>query len=156
MASSNTVRLHGKAHRSEINMVRNKHSGWFASLAASIVAALALVLATTGIAAAAVEVNSADQSQLETVKGIGPSLSSKILAARKQGTFKDWSDLQTRVSGVGEKNSAGFSRNGLTVGGKAKDGAEAQASAGRSAKAAASKKPAADGTTTVASAKKAS
>jgi competence protein ComEA len=139
-------------------MVRSKHSGRASSLVrsfvASLVAAFALFLAATGIAAAAVEVNNADQSQLETVKGIGPSLSSKILAARKQGAFKDWSDLQARVSGVGEKNSGGFSRNGLTVGGRAKEGAEAQANAGRSSKAS-TKKPAGDGTTTVASAKKA-
>jgi competence protein ComEA len=140
-------------------MVRIKHSRSLASIASSflaaIVAALALFVATTGLAAAAVEVNTADQSQLETVKGIGPGLSARILAARKQGTFKDWSDLQTRVSGVGEKNSVGFSHNGLTVGGRAKEGAEAQANAGRAAKGS-SKKPATDGSTTVASAKKAS
>jgi competence protein ComEA len=139
-------------------MVRIRHSRSLIAVAASfftsIVAALAFFVATTGLAAAAVDVNTADQSQLETVKGIGPGLSAKILAARKQGTFKDWSDLQTRVSGIGEKNSAGFSRNGLTVGGRAKDGAEAQANAGRSAKGSA-KKPAGDGATTVASARKA-
>jgi competence protein ComEA len=120
-------------------MVRGIYSRWVASCVAIVVAWFAL----TGIVAA-VEVNSADQSQLETVKGIGPSLSAKILAARKQGGFKDWSDLQTRVSGIGEKNSAGFSRNGLTVAGKAMDGAQASADAGRSARTPA-KKPAADG-----------
>ena len=124
-------------------MVRGKGSRWLASCVAIVVAWFALM----GAATAAVDVNSADQSQLESVKGIGPSLSGRILAARKQGAFKDWSDLQTRVSGVGEKNSAGFSRNGLTVGGRAKDGAQAGAAAdggGRSAKGA-TKKPAADG-----------
>jgi competence protein ComEA len=137
-------------------MVRSKHSGWFASRIraafAALAAAVVVVFAMTGIAAAAVEVNSADQSQLETVKGIGPSLSAKILTARKQGTFKDWSDLETRVSGIGEKNAAGFSRNGLTVAGRAKEGADAQPGTARTAKA--SKKPSADTATTVATAKK--
>ena len=83
------------------------------------------LFALTGPASAAVEVNSADPSQLESLKGIGPALSGKIVAERKQGNFKDWSDFEARVAGVGEKNAAGFSRNGLTVGGKSKDGAQA-------------------------------
>ncbi len=117
-------------------MSRNpSSSGRSSRFLASLVAVVFACFAFVGLAAA-VEINSADQSQLETVKGIGPSLSGKILDARKQGAFKDWSDLQSRVSGVGEKNSAGFSRNGLTVAGRAKDGAEATPGAGRSAKAA--------------------
>ena len=83
------------------------------------------LFALAGPASAAVEVNSADPSQLESIKGIGPALSGKIVAERKQGNFKDWSDFEARVAGVGEKNAAGFSRNGLTVGGKPKDGAQA-------------------------------
>ena len=120
------------------------------SFIASFMAVVAACLAFAGAAMAAVEVNSADVSQLETVKGIGPSLSSKILAARKQGNFKDWSDLETRVSGIGDRNAAGFSRAGLTVGGKAKDGAVAGADTGRSSKSG-GKKAAASGDTTVAS-----
>jgi competence protein ComEA len=132
-------------------MFRSSHSRLIASFAAVVVAFFAM----TGIVAAAVEANSADQSQLESVKGIGPSLSNKILAARKQGNFKDWSDLETRVSGIGEKNAAGFSRNGLTVAGKAKEGAAATADAGHGAKTSSSKKPAGDGSgTTIASSAK--
>jgi competence protein ComEA len=133
---------HGPSHR-------GLASRFIASFAAIVIAWFAMV----GIAAAAVEANSADQSQLETVKGIGPSLSTKILAARKQGNFKDWSDLQGRVSGIGEKNSAGFSRNGLTVSGRAKDGADAAPDGARSAKATAGRKGE-SGTTLAASTKK--
>ena len=118
-----------------------------ASVAAIVVAFFTL----TGSAWAAVEVNTADPSQLESIKGIGPALSGKILTERKQGNFKDWSDLETRVSGVGEKNAAGFSRAGLTVGGKAKDGAQASPDAAHASKTSsktAAKKPAADGTST--------
>ena len=117
---------------------RNKLQTSTRRVVARIVASLATLafacFAFVGVAAAAVEVNSADVSQLETVKGIGPSLSGKIMTARKQGNFKDWSDLETRVSGIGERNSAGFSRAGLTVAGKAKDGAAAGADTGRVAK----------------------
>ncbi len=111
-------------------------------LLASLIAILSFI-AFTGTASAAVEANSADQSQLESIKGIGPSLSGKIVAERKQGAFRDWSDLEKRVSGVGEKNAASFSRNGLTVAGKVKDGGQATADSSRAATGP-SKKAAAD------------
>jgi competence protein ComEA len=76
----------------------------------------ALVLAAFAFAAqAAVDVNKASQAELETVKGIGPGLSSKILDARKAGAFKDWNDLVERVGGVGPGNAARFSQAGMTV-----------------------------------------
>jgi competence protein ComEA len=76
----------------------------------------ALILAAFAFAAqAAVDANKASQAELETVKGIGPGLSSKILDARKSGVFKDWNDLVERVGGVGPGNAARFSQAGLTV-----------------------------------------
>ena len=94
----------------------------------AIFAAIAVAFfAATGFAFAAVDVNSADQAQLESIKGIGPAIATKIVAERKKGNFKDWADLETRVSGVGDKNSAKFSEGGLTVGGKAKADAPAMA-----------------------------
>lgn len=68
---------------------------------------------------AAVDVNKADQAALESVKGIGPSLSGKLLDERKKGAFKDWPDLIDRVGGVGPGNAARFSTAGLTVNGAA-------------------------------------
>lgn len=64
---------------------------------------------------AAVDANQASQAELETVKGIGPALSTKILDARKAGAFKDWADFVDRVGGVGPGNAARFSQAGLTV-----------------------------------------
>lgn len=100
---------------------------------------IAIVLATFALSAfAAVDVNKASQAELETVKGIGPGLSGKILEARKTGAFKDWSDMVDRVSGVGPGNAARFSQAGLTVGGAAYDSnsmAAAPAKASKAAKA---------------------
>jgi len=111
-----------------------------------IVQTIAAALMTLACAAAfaAVDVNKANQAELEAVKGIGPSMSGRIIEARKTGTFKDWSDLQTRVKGVGAAKSAKLSAEGLTV-----NGAEFKPSdaAVRTAKATKVTKPAkADGT----------
>ena len=69
----------------------------------------------------ATDVNRASQAELESVKGIGPGLSGKILKAREAGAFKDWADFVERVGGVGTGNAAKLSANGLTVGGSAFD-----------------------------------
>ena len=80
----------------------------------------------SALAFASVEVNKADQSGLDGIKGIGPSLSKAILAERsKGGDFKNWSDLENRVKGISDKNSLRFSNEGLVVNGQSKDGAAA-------------------------------
>ena len=84
-------------------------------LFAAVIAAFALN------AFAAVDVNRANQADLETVKGIGPGLSGKILEARKAGDFKSWGDLVERVGGVGAGNAARLSQAGLTVAGTSFD-----------------------------------
>lgn len=66
---------------------------------------------------AAVDVNKANAADLDGIKGIGPSLSGKILKERSKGQFKNWPDLMQRVNGMGEKNSAKLSAEGLTVNG---------------------------------------
>ncbi len=80
------------------------------------IAIVATVLTTT-VASAAVDLNKATQAELESVKGIGPSLSTRILDERKKGDFKDWSDLVVRVKGIGEGNATRFSDAGLLVNG---------------------------------------
>jgi competence protein ComEA len=84
-----------------------------------LLAVLLAVFAAIAFAATPVDVNKATQAELETVKGIGPSISGKILDERKKGNFKDWSDMITRVKGVGTGNAAKFSAAGLTVDGTA-------------------------------------
>lgn len=76
---------------------------------------------------AAVDVNKAGQAELEGIKGIGPTMSAKILDARKSGPFTDWADLRSRVKGVGNGNAAKFSADGLTVNGSAYAASDAPA-----------------------------
>jgi competence protein ComEA len=79
---------------------------------------LIISLLYAAAAFAAVDVNKATAAELDGIKGIGPSLSTKILDERKNSNFKDWSDFIARVGGVGEKTAAKFSSEGLTVNGK--------------------------------------
>ena len=94
---------------------------------------------------AAVDVNQASRADLETVKGIGPGLSGKIVDARKTAQFKNWGDLVERVGGIGDRNAVKLSQAGLTVGGSSFDGktaapASATTSAAAPAKEAKAKK----------------
>ncbi len=82
----------------------------------------ALLLATiaslfAAAAFAAVDINKADQAMLESIKGIGPAMSTRLIDERKKSPFKDWPDLIERVKGVGVGNAGKFSEAGLTVNG---------------------------------------
>ena len=81
------------------------------SFAASLVLCLPLL-------AWATDVNKANEAELDSVKGLGPSSTARILKAREQGPFKDWADFIGRVGGVGNKSAVNFSKEGLTVNGK--------------------------------------
>lgn len=72
---------------------------------------------------AAVDVNKASAAELDSIKGVGPGISTKILDERKKAAFKDWADFVERVKGVGEGNAAKFSAEGMTVNGQAFKGA---------------------------------
>lgn len=80
----------------------------------SLLAALSLFAAS---AFAAVDVNDASVADLDSIKGIGPGTSAKIMEQRKSGKFKDWNDLVERVSGIGGKRAAQLSAEGLRVNG---------------------------------------
>jgi competence protein ComEA len=83
--------------------------------------------------AADVEINKADQTALDAVKGIGPSLSKAIVEERKKGDFRDWTDVEKRVKGVKEKKAAKLSDAGLRVNGQAV-GKNTSAPAGKAVK----------------------
>jgi competence protein ComEA len=89
---------------------------WSLDMLKKILAAMVMMYAAVSFAA--VDVNKATAAELDSIKGIGPAISAKILDEKKKGgNFKDWNDLVTRVSGVGEGNAVKFSAEGLTVGG---------------------------------------
>jgi competence protein ComEA len=74
---------------------------------------------------AAVDANKANAAELDSIKGIGPAMSTRILDERKKGNFKDWPDFISRVKGLGEANAAKLSKQGLTVNGAEFKGAVA-------------------------------
>ncbi|MFM0376819.1 helix-hairpin-helix domain-containing protein [Paraburkholderia strydomiana] len=79
---------------------------------------VALMLSLSAGFASAVEVNSADQAALESVKGIGPVHAKAIIEERtKNGPFKDADDLATRVKGIGSKSVVSLEAAGLTING---------------------------------------
>lgn len=93
-----------------------------------------LLLAVASIAAA-LEVNTASQAELESLKGVGTVLSAKLIKARSVQAFTDWSDLMKRVPGVRAATAARLSAGGLTVAGApyADAAAAAAAVAGKAA-----------------------
>ncbi len=72
-------------------------------------------------ALAAVDVNTADQAALDSIAGVGPTTSKAIIDERdKHGNYKDWSDLEHRVKGIGERNAVKLSAAGLVVNGQSR------------------------------------
>jgi competence protein ComEA len=63
----------------------------------------------------ALEVNTANEAELDSVRGLGPSSTARILVAREQSLFKDWGDFMQRVKGIKPATAAKLSASGLTV-----------------------------------------
>jgi competence protein ComEA len=78
-----------------------------------------MLMATTSFAQ--VDVNKGDLVALDGIKGIGGATAKRIVDERtKGGNFKDWSDFESRVPGIGEKKAVKLSLAGLQVNGKVK------------------------------------
>ena len=77
-----------------------------------------LILFLLGPSSWALDLNLATEAELDGLKGMGPSLSRKVLAAREIRTFTDWADFRQRVSGIGIAKVRQFSEQGLTVAGQ--------------------------------------
>jgi competence protein ComEA len=90
---------------------------------------VAVALSISAGWAAAVEVNTADQTALESVKGIGPVHAKAIIDERtKNGPFKNADDLAARVKGLGTKSVTNLEAAGLTVNGSSAPPTGAKAS----------------------------
>ena len=104
---------------------------------------LASILASAPLFLADADVNKASAAELDAIKGIGPSLSTRILEERKKAPFKDWADFVTRVPGVGPASAQKYSDAGLTVNTEAYKPSTATPAAAAKAKEPAPAKPAA-------------
>ncbi len=77
----------------------------------------ALALTLSSVCMASTELNDATEAELDSIKGLGPSSTARILKAREQGPFKDWADFLKRVKGFKAKGAEHLSGGGLTVNG---------------------------------------
>ena len=87
----------------------------------SLLSVLVMLFAWASLAFAAVDINSANQAELDKIKGVGPVKAKAIMEERKKnGPFKNLDDVATRVKGIGEKTVAGWKKSGdVTIGGAA-------------------------------------
>lgn len=103
---------------------------WMKWAVATVAVAFLLGGTVPTLASASVEVNRADQAELDGIRGVGPRLSRAILAERKRGgEFASWSDLEKRVKGVKGRSARRLSENGLTVHGVGRSGREESSAA---------------------------
>jgi competence protein ComEA len=70
------------------------------------------------IPAWALDVNLATEAELDNLRGLGPSFTRRVMAARAERPFANWPDLMHRVSGMGERTAHKLSVQGLTVRGQ--------------------------------------
>ena len=98
-------------------MNRYLNIGTATDLMRSTAFAVVLAVSSLGLATASpINVNTATQSELESIKGIGPSKAKTIIAERLDGGhFQDANDLQKRVRGIGMKSVEKMVDNGLTI-----------------------------------------
>lgn len=76
---------------------------------------LAALLCLLNFGAHALDVNTANEAELDSIRGLGPSATARILVAREKGLFKDWADLMQRVKGIKPRTAAKLSAAGLSV-----------------------------------------
>ena len=102
-------------------MMRLSHnllSRWLAARTWARLATCVLCIGMVSPHVWALELNQANEAELDGLRGMGPSLTRKVLAARALRPFSDWADFRQRVSGIGQAKAAQFSEQGLTVAGQ--------------------------------------
>ena len=72
----------------------------------------------SGTIFAGTDANLASEAELDSVKGLGPSSTARIMKAKTQAPFKDWSDFLKRVKGFKPTKAEALSNAGLTVNGE--------------------------------------
>lgn len=66
---------------------------------------------------APIDFNQATEAQLDSLRGVGPATTRRILQARDERAFSDWADLIRRVRGMGPSAAASYSAQGFVVNG---------------------------------------
>ncbi len=84
-----------------------------AAVLRALVSALGLACAGASLA---LDANTATQDELQTLRGVGPALSARIVEARRAKPFADLEDLKARVRGIGDANLRRMREAGLQVG----------------------------------------
>ncbi len=72
----------------------------------------------TGIAWAQVDLNKAQEIELDGLNGLGPTMTRAIMNERQKAPFRDWTDVMQRVKGIGPKKAASLSEQGVRVQGQ--------------------------------------
>lgn len=87
----------------------------------SLTGFLVILLAWASLAFAAVDINSANEAELDKIKGVGPAKAKAIIEERKKnGPFRDLDDVAARVKGIGDKTVATWKKSGeVSIGGGA-------------------------------------
>ncbi len=75
-------------------------------------------LACTHLSIFALEINQANEAELDSIKGMGPAMTRKVLIARAEKIFTNWKDLMSRVAGIGKAKAQQFSDQGVLVNGQ--------------------------------------
>lgn len=102
-AATESVNLARELQDGEQIVVADKNSESLSSLSAHNQSAAQSGSSNSGNSTGRVNINTANEQQLQTISGIGPSKAKKIIAYRdSQGPFKSVDDL-SKVSGIGEK-----------------------------------------------------
>jgi competence protein ComEA len=76
-------------------------------------------LACACLSVLALEINQANEAELDSIKGMGPAMTRKVLIARAERPFANWKELILRVSGIGKAKAQQFSDQGVLVNGLA-------------------------------------
>ena len=76
-------------------------------------------LACAHLSVFSLEINQANEAELDSIKGMGPAMTRKVLAARTEKLFMNWKDLMSRVAGIGTAKAQQFSDQGVLVNGLA-------------------------------------
>ena len=72
----------------------------------------------SGLSWAQIELNKASEIDLDSLKGVGPSLTRQVLNERQKGAFTNWADVMQRIKGIGTQKAASLSEQGLRVQGQ--------------------------------------